>query len=1260
MDAPKYQKSDPAILLLNEIDILLTQTRLMELYLKQAQAAAADENVRLHEQYESELAALRADLLAKERQLRERPASAVDSTPSASVEQLQRDLDEKQRIHATTLERSASEIGALQKRIAELEDENHAAMSAARDANAVRDRLSTEIAAVYQEFENSRREFNQLQHASRETETGLRNQLQQLQNQVDQNQANHVGTADELRQAKQEIAALRQHLASLEALQDDLQANAARELEQARGRYENELLSLRASLTERDRTLLESQSALANLDLGLRNEIALVRDELEQKHSALKARDADLRAAKMQISALQQRVTELELAHSQATTASAELESIRRSLAEEVANLQHQVEVKESELTHRYEAVTGVELALHGRIQVLQQELARAQQASFAYETELETQRVNSSALQSRVVELERTQVDAGSFENIRQQLESDLNRLHANLAQKEYLIAGHERALASLEARSVAEIATLRQQLEQERAGAGLADQAVVQARSELAATRERLETRIQLQNDEIASLSANAASQTEQLSMQVDDLQRQLSERDHNIAELEARLGIEIAALSEQLARERSGGSSLNEDLRRARAELDASREAFEAQLGRKDQEIESLRTIASEQTMRSDDRVNELQIQLASKQLVADSRASELADLRTTIAQLREQLSEKNDNSARDLTRWQNVESQLNNEIAQSRAASEELVRAQMTLEAQLNQARSANTDLRGELQAAKNRAAEFAALLQTNEAAMTASESERDRLRISLEELAARYEESQADASRELAQVREGLESELTLLRSQLQQKSWSLAQQQASVENLAQIHREQIRKLEARLGEHQPVSERQSRELEQALKRADSLQQQIGDLKAELQRTQASAASQAEQIHQEYAARLQSANASLAAQSAELVKSGAARANVEESLRTEISRLNNEMQARTAALQSREDELDRVRMEMTSVQNRIVQFESITARSESEAREIRQAKSALEGDLAALRHELQHKSSAVAEQEAVMDELAARYRSQVEQLEANLRNYQNTSEERRREIEQAQAQIAFLNHRLEELQSALQQTELSANSRAEQLREEYEARVETLSREVAGNSAQLENCALIASDLEQALRGQIDRLIGEAQERNLILQNRNDELVRVKGELDSLSERFMQLESNAIQAENTASGDAERMRTEYQAQLALLQAELSQKEWALEERQAIIAGLEQEHRHQIDALHQQLAVKQFTASSADGEFVLGDTDLTELERHKSEKFADMAKAIGPGANSSGSLAPARRWHSGIGGKRRWRS
>jgi chromosome segregation ATPase len=283
-----------------------------------------------------------------------------------------------------------------------------------------------------------------------------------------------------------------------------------------------------------------------------------------------------------------------------------------------------------------------------------------------------------------------------------------------------------------------------------------------------------------------------------------------------------------------------------------------------------------------------------------------------------------------------------------------------------------------------------------------------------------------------------------------------------------------------------------------------------------------------------------------------------------------------------------------------------------------------------------------------------------QQQTAIDELGARHRSQVEQLEANLSEYQRSNEERRREVEQAQAQISLLHNRVDELQSILQQAELTAINRTEQLRQEYQARVDALSRDLADSAAQLHDRVGISSDTEQALRSEIDRLIGEAQERNQILQDRNDELVRVKRELDSLNERFTQLESNAIQAESSAGSEAERMRTEYQAQLALLQAELSQKEWALEERQAIIAGTEQEHRLQIEALRQQLAEKERSAASADGAFVLGDPNLTEVQREELRKLDDMAQAIRSGDDVGYPAPSGRRWQTGFAWKRRWRS
>ena len=141
---------------------------------------------------------------------------------------------------------------------------------------------------------------------------------------------------------------------------------------------------------------------------------------------------------------------------------------------------------------------------------------------------------------------------------------------------------------------------------------------------------------------------------------------------------------------------------------------------------------------------------------------------------------------------------------------------------------------------------------------------------------------------------------------------------------------------------------------------------------------------------------------------------------------------------------------------------------------------------------------------------------------------------------------------------------------------------------------------------------------------------------------------------------TVGERFSQLESRAVQAESSASGETESMCTGFQAQLALLQAELSQKEWALEERQAIIAGIEQEHHQQLDALRQQLAEEEQSAVPANNGFVMGDTNLTEAQQEKLHKLDDMVKAIRIGDDNGISALSGRRWQTGFGWKRRWRS
>jgi chromosome segregation ATPase len=171
-------------------------------------------------------------------------------------------------------------------------------------------------------------------------------------------------------------------------------------------------------------------------------------------------------------------------------------------------------------------------------------------------------------------------------------------------------------------------------------------------------------------------------------------------------------------------------------------------------------------------------------------------------------------------------------------------------------------------------------------------------------------------------------------------------------------------------------------------------------------------------------------------------------------------------------------------------------------------------------------------------------------------------------------------------------------------------------------------------------------------LEQSLRDEIERLLHESREKNRLLQDRNDELVRVKGEMDRLQERLNQWESLSSRAQSALAGDAERMHTEFQAQLALLQAELSQKQWALEEKEAAVRSLEQKYRQDRATRHRQMTPS--------------DTELGGQSRASEAGLNPTREERAIAAKNAEELAcevhvdrSHRRWSSGFGRKRRWR-
>jgi len=249
-----------------------------------------------------------------------------------------------------------------------------------------------------------------------------------------------------------------------------------------------------------------------------------------------------------------------------------------------------------------------------------------------------------------------------------------------------------------------------------------------------------------------------------------------------------------------------------------------------------------------------------------------------------------------------------------------------------------------------------------------------------------------------------------------------------------------------------------------------------------------------------------------------------------------------------------------------------------------------------------------------------------------------------------------------DLSAAQARQQNSEAKLDQLGLQLAEAQLIAKSRAaeivdlkEQLAALNQQRVQSLS---VNAPLEKQHHALARDDdffrreMEQSLRREIERLVHEAEEKNQILQNRNDELVTVKATVDALQERLSATETTTAGKESAAEVELERMRSEFQAQLALLQAELSQKDWALQEREAMSQSLEQNYRHEIDSLRQRLDEEKSRNVSAREEFTMGEMPL--------DPAPDVPLKSQVHEHSVDSPAQGRRWHTDFAWKRRWKA
>jgi chromosome segregation ATPase len=1293
MDSPNFIKSDSANLLLNEIDILLAQLRLLELYVKQSQASAAREIARIQEQYQAELKQNRRDAA------------------------LQDQLSGKQRLLESRdieLQTAKAETASLRGRIAELEMARHQAQAVEQEFAINRQDLQVEVAGLRHQLETKQADFEQQQIVSRALQQGLEEQLAQLGNQLTERQATLQGVATELRQARIEIAALQAQITELQTSPHEAQALAAHELEQTRGRFEAEIAGLQNSLAERDRALEKGKTAIADIERSLKTDMLALRSQLEQKQELVEFRDDELRDAHRQLAALQQRVTELESANQLAAANAAEVERIRSSLESEVTALQREVANRTRALDELREAVTATELALRAEIQTLQQEQARSRGMIEERENELHSSRAEVAGLRERIGQLEAAAAadltTRQRGEEMRHSLEAELTSLHSTLAQKEYALKEQQNFFQSMEERLGGEITQLRSELTEQRTAADASNAELERLRSELqernaqaelarrqldedrqhaGAQSQDLESRLQAKEHELRVAEANAHEQKEaalreqenqfrsaeaQLSGEINQLRTQLEEQlrlsDQGNAELE-RLRSEIAARHEQSTQSELSRRQLEENLRQAVAHS----QELAAHLRGKEDELRAIQANAQEQkevALREQENqfrlakeqlsgeINQLRSELAQQQVAGESSKAELERLHSEIAALQEQITQS-ELSRRQLEEHRQLAEAQRQELEARIHAKEHELRG-----AEANAQEQKETALREQeflFRAVEQRlAAEVKQLrtqLEEQYGLSGQGNTELERLRSEIAEFQNQSEQSER-SRRELEENWRRAVAAEQELRTSLLAKEDELRAAQTKGDDLKDQFETAISQLKLQLTETGLL--------------AASRVTEIGNLQAEINRLSEQLA-QRESAERERQANFQKEiELNRSSHEAEMAAVYQQNRSKQEELETELAQerqttagLRNQMDERErlldeaqATLKNREQDLAAAAAEAATLQARLRELEAASQAEASRKTESDQALTRLETELSTIRGDLQQKNWALAQQQATMENLAQVHRQQIQNLEAKLAEQQHGIKDRNLDLERAQSQSHALERRIEDLQTQLEHAQLTVFNRVEQTTQNYAVQIEDLKSQLAQKTHALQERDLAASNIEHTLRSELDRLVRESEERNQILQNRNDELVLVKAEMDSLQERFMHLESSTCQAESAWEGQTERLHTDFQARLALLQAELSQKEWALEERNASASAVEQQYRQEIEELRQKLAENEARAQTDRDEFVLGQDRMTDEQQERLSRYQEVIDKVTSGPNQSFPASEGRRWRTGFAWKRRWKS
>jgi chromosome segregation ATPase len=1213
MESSTQSSHHPSLLLINEIEILFTQIRLMELYVKQAQTTTASEAARARARFQAELTALRDELKQKELALATYQALArqADQNLRTQVEEIRGRLLKSQQLLAarnSELEAATFETGALRDRIAELELIVQKTQATSEiEAIRAREAFQIELATLKTELARKEAALGALQAAHREAEKQLRAQTEGLRAQLAAKTDLLDNRTAELQSVRSETAALLQRIRQLELSGEHAEA-AVSEASGLREHLQTELVALRSTFEQTDSSLRENQALTRELEERLNSQLHDLQIQLAEKQELLETRGKEIGELTARTNELQEQISRLELAHKQ-TVATAQAAS--SALEDGFQARLKELEAGVSEKTELLQSHTVELQSAHSEIAALRQHIHQLELAAAQAEAANNESNHLREALQHELSTVHRAleQKDA-SFEQQQAELKESGERLNAQVRDLQHQLSEKHQLLEARQGdlhQALAEIATQGKHIselehlgrETQAAAAGEIERIRGEAQSELRASQTLLaekERAFQEQQAAGAAFAAALDGQIQDLRNQVRQKQELLEQRDRQLETASSETGMlrDRIAQVESIAHEAEPAAAA--EVARMRAEFHVQSAALQAQLDEKARALAENQAFVQEIESRLQAQIRELQGQLAERQLLIETRTSEISGLESKLATLSEQLVYFESSGQKAVL-----------------ATAQEAELARRALEAELS---ARQETLRNVEQALADRHAQFNELQQTSDAQL-------HELRNQLTEKRAQLNDRTKEISDLTARTHD-LQEEIARLELA---KSQTVETAQATASELEHGFRARVAELEAKVSEKGQLLENRTAELQNSQSETAALQQRICELELTGEKARA-AATEAGQIRESLQAELIALRTEIERRDSSLHKNQAAARAAEDHLLGQLRDLQAEVAEKQGLLEARRQEMSEFAASTHDLQEEIARLElanrqtvetAQTTASElehgfrarvaeleasvSEKTEFLQSRTAelesAKSEHAALMQRI-HELEVTGEQAEAAKNEANRLR---EILQNDLSNVHRALEQRAASLQQQQAEFressGNLNAQVHDLRCRLAEKDSLLETRAREVGELTAATSELREQIVRLELAHRQTVATVqstAGELERGFRARVAELEAAVSEKEDLLRNRTAELESIRSETATLTQRTHQLELAGGQA-NAAASEAARIRQTLQDELVLLRTAFEQKDAALQENEAVARELKERLQIQVHDLQTEVAEKQ---------------------------------------------------------------